>query len=353
MTDPKSATVTSTLPKLPFQPLMCSDKRKKRKRSGAWYAKKIRAFFGGLARYAMILCLSYLILAPILKNISVAFTNPRDLNIASSLWIPARYSIENWHVSWLMLNYGKSLPYTLLYTAIVMILQTVSAMLAGYSFARLKFRGQGIFFALVVFTIIVPPQVFMLPQYLYFKEFDIFGIIRLLTGKSLNLLASPTSLYVLNAMGMGLKSGLYIYIFRQTFRGLPKELEEAAYIDGAGFIRTFIRIVVPTAGAGILTVAVLSFVWNWNDGYYTALFDGNNVKHLMLAFNKATGSVDEALASISSKVPANYAFILKSPVYENAIAKTAALLVFLPLVILYLFVQKKFVQGVERSGIVG
>lgn len=315
--------------------------------------KKGKAFAVGLFRYLLIICLSYLILAPIFKNLSVAFTNPRDLSFPSSLWIPARISIENWHVSALMLDYGKSLPFTLWFTAVVTVLQTVSAMMAGYSFARLKFAGREILFVLAIFTIVVPPQMFMLPQYLFFKEFDIFGIIRAVTGKPLNLLGSSVSLFILNALGMGLKSGLYIYIFRQTFRAMPKELEEAAYIDGAGFIRTFVSIVLPAAGAGILTVAVLSFVWSWNDPHYVQLFDNTNVRFLMLAFNKATGSVDESLASISSKIPPGYAFLLKSPVYEAAIAKTAALLVFLPLVALYMLVQRKFVQGVERSGIVG
>ncbi|MBQ3080808.1 MAG: carbohydrate ABC transporter permease [Clostridia bacterium] len=315
--------------------------------------KRLKSFVTGAFRYLLIVCLSYLILAPILINLSTAFTNPRDLAFPSSMWIPARFSIENWHVSGLMLNYGKSLPYTLGFTAIICLLQTASAVMAGYTFARLKFPGRNILFALAIFTIVVPPQMFMLPQYLFFKEFDILGIFRAITGKPINLLGSSISLFILNAFGMGLKSGLYIYIFRQTFRALPKELEEAAYIDGAGFLRTFVSIVLPSAGAGILTVAVLSYVWSWNDPYYVQLFDNTNVNFLMLAFNKATGSVDEALASISSKVPVTYAFLLKNPVYESAIAKTAALLVFLPLVGLYMIVQRKFVQGVERSGIVG
>ena len=324
-------------------------KGSKKRMTQARAVKRGKAIAVGFFRYLLIICLSYLILAPILINVTTAFTNPRDLNFPSSIWIPARVSIENWHVSALMLDYGKSLPYTLWFTAVVTILQTVNAMMAGYSFARLKFPGRSIFFALAVFTIVVPPQMFMLPQYLFFKEFDILGIIKLCTGKPINLLGNSVSLFVLNALGMGLKSGLYIYIFR----ALPKELEEAAYIDGAGFVRTFTGIVLPSAGPGILTVGVLSYVWCWNDSHYVQLFDNTNVKFLMLAFNKATGSVDEALASISSKVPVSYAFLLKSPVYEAAIAKTAALLVFLPLVVLYLIVQRKFVQGVERSGIVG
>lgn len=324
--------------------------------------KKLRRFAVSFCRYLLIICLAYLILAPIFRNISIAFTNPRDLNFPSSLWIPARLSVENWHVSALMLDYGKALPYTLLSTSLIALLQTLCAMLAGYSFARLKFPGRNVFFLLVVVTIVVPPQMCMLPQYLYFKEFDIGfllkaitgkGLIEHITGSSVNLLNNSLSLYILNALGMGLKSGLYIYIFRQTFRGLPKELEEAAYIDGAGFLRTFLHIVLPAAGAGLLTVGVLSFVWNWNDPHYVKLFDGANKRNLMLAYNIATSSVDEALATISSKVPVHYAFIMKSPVYESAIAKTAALLVFLPLVGLYLIVQRWFIQGVERSGIVG
>lgn len=315
--------------------------------------KKAKGWLASLLRFALIVCLSYLILAPILRNLTVAFTHPDDLGMATSIWLPQRVSTQNWHISMLMLDYWKALPYTFLHTSLMVLLQTLCTLLAGYSFARFKFRFRGLLFAFVVFTIIVPPQIFMLPQYLYFRNFDIFGLITLIAGKPLNLLNSTTSLYVMSAVGMGLKSGLYIYIFRQTFRSLPKELEEAAYIDGAGFLRTFTSIVVPAAKAGILTVVVLSFVWNWNDAYYTNLFDNNNVRHLMLAYGKAVASVDEALGSISSKVPAGYSFLMKNPVYEGAIGKTASLLVFLPLVLAYLFVQRRFVQGVERSGIAG
>lgn len=315
--------------------------------------KKGKRWLGSFLRLLLIICLSYLILAPILQNIVVAFTHPDDLGMATSVWVPQNVSTQNWHVASLMINYAQALPYTFLHTSIMVILQTVCTMLAGYSFARFKFRFRSVLFAFVVFTIIVPPQVFMMPQYLFFRSFDIFGIITAITGKPLNLLGSTASLYVMSAVGMGLKSGLYVYIFRQTFRGLPKELEEAAYIDGAGFLRTFTSIVLPAAQAGILTVVVLSFVWNWNDSYSTNLFDNNNIRHLMLAYGKAISSVDEALASISSKVPLTYSFLLKSPVYEAAIAKTASMLVFLPLVVLYLFIQRKFVQGVERSGITG
>ncbi|CEM63232.1 carbohydrate ABC transporter permease [Treponema phagedenis] len=315
--------------------------------------KRINNFFVTLIRTVLIICLCYLILAPLLKNIVVAFTYPLDLGLSTAVWVPTRLSVENWYVAYLVLHYKTSLPYTILHTAIITVLQTVCAAMAGYSFARLHFRFRDFFFVCVLLTIIVPVKIFMLPQYLYFKEFDILGIFRLITGAPLNLLNSSTSIYIMAAFGMGLKGGLFVYIFRQSFRGLPKALEEAAYIDGAGFIQTFTKIVIPSSVTAILTVCVLSFAWNWNDAYFIKLFDQRNTNHLMLAFTKAAASIDEAIAAISTQIPPNFAFLLKNPVYEDAISRVAALLVFLPLIIFFLIIQKKFVQGVERSGLVG
>ncbi len=316
--------------------------------------KYLKGFLLGLLRYTLLICLAYLILAPILSNIVTAVTHPADLGLSSSIWIPNRFSLQNMHVTSLILNYWKTLPSSLLYTLIIMLLQLVCTLLAGYSFARLKFTGQNILFFCVIVTIIVPSQIIMLPQYLYFKDFKLLGIIPLYNqGKGMNLLNNPAVIYVLSALGMGLKSGLYIYIFRQTFRGLPKELEQAAYVDGAGFIRTFTSIVLPCAGPGLITVGTLSFVWNWNDVSFLSWFDPANTKSLMFMYIKRTASMKEALDSISSKVPGTYTFLSNNLLYQNAISKTCALFVLIPLIILYLIVQRRFVQGVERSGIVG
>ncbi len=317
--------------------------------------KSAKAFIMALLRYTLLICLSYLILAPILSNIVTAVTHPADLGLSSSIWVPIRFSSQNLFVSYTILSYEKTLPATLLYTTIVMLLQLVCTLLAGYSFARLKFRGQNILFACVIITILVPSQIIMLPQYLYFNNFTLFGIIPLFTqdGKGLNLLDQPSVVYILSALGMGLKSGLYIYIFRQTFRGLPRELEQAAYVDGAGFVRTFMRIVLPCAGPGLITVGTLSFVWNWNDISFLSWFNPRNATNLMFMYIKRTANMKQALDGISSKVPGGYTFLPDNLLYQNAINKTCALFVLIPLIVLYLIIQRKFVQGVERSGIVG
>lgn len=308
----------------------------------------------GFLRYALIICLSFLILLPILERISTAFKSPYELGLPVSKWIPGEFSIEHIVMAFKVLRYEKTLPFTLLTTAILMILQTLSAAMAGYTFARLKFKGSGLLFGCVLLTIIVPPQALMLPQYVFFQNFDIFGLISLFNGgRGLNLLNSSFTLYILSFFGMGLKSGLYIYIFRQCFRGLPKELEEAAFVDGAGFIRTFAAIVMPAAKSSIITVAVLSFVWNWNDTYFVKLFNpsGNNI---MMRFSVASAKMDQALNAIhSSTVPADFALLNQNPLYQTAVTQTATLLIMLPLIIGYLIVQKQFVAGAERSGIVG
>ena len=324
-----------------------------RKYSYSLLKKRLLSVILGLFRYLLIIGLTYLILAPILHSLSTSFTHPGDLGLATSIWVPTRISIENWYVAATVLNYKTALPFTVLHTAIITFLQIACSSMAGYAFARLKFRFRELLFGCVILTILVPATTFMLPQYLYFKDFDVLGIFYLLTGNHLNLLNTPLSIYIMAATGMGLKGGLFVYIFRQTFRGLPKALEEAAYIDGAGFIRTFTHIVLPSSGAGMITVGVLSFVWNWNDSYFTNLFDNANLKHLMLSFTRVSGAVDQALNGVSKSIPPSFTFLSNSPIYEEAISKTAAILLFLPLVVLYLIIQRKFVQGIERSGLVG
>ena len=317
-----------------------------------WTKRKAGSLLTSLLRYVLLICLSYIILLPILKMISTAIKSPNELGSPVSVWVPGAFSLEHLTVAFKLLDYPKSLLYTLATTCLQVIFQTLSAALAGYSFARLKFKGSNLLFFGVILTIVVPQQVLMLPQYIYFRNFDLFGIIKATTGSQINLLNTPLVLYILAAFGMGLKSGLYIYIFRQFFRGLPKELEEAAYVDGCGFVKTLFRIVMPNASSAIITVTVLGFVWNWNDTYYTNLFS-NSKSNLMLRLNSVAAEMDQGLQSISKMIPEDFVFLAKNPLYQSAILATSSLFIILPLLILYLILQKKFVENASRSGIVG
>lgn len=307
-----------------------------------------------LFRYVLLITLGFVIITPLLNLLKTASTDPSALGLKNSKWLPSALSSEELIVGKTLLNYWKALAYTLANTGFIVILQTFSAALAGYSFARIKFKGSKILFALVILTLVVPVQSIMLAQYITFRNFDILGIFQLLTGKHINLLGKPITLYILAATNMGLKGGLYIYIFRQFFRNIPISIEEAAFVDGAGFLRTFFNIVLPSSSSSVTTVAVLSFVWNYGDSYYTALLNPTKYQ-LALRLSTIYNSVEQALknANASRLIPATFKFQFSSPLYQNAVAAACSLFVIIPLIIIYLFVQKRFVQGVERSGLGG
>ena len=151
--------------------------------------------------------------------------------------------------------------------------------------------------------------------------------------------------YILALTGLGFKNGLYIFLLRQFFKGVPDELEESAYVDGSSTFRTFFTIIIPLAIPMLITVFIFSFAWQWTDNFYTSIF-----------FEPRYWTQEGSAQFMSSivKVPETLKLDIKNlPAYSSAITGTATILVALPLIIAYLFVQNFIVQGIERSGIVG
>ncbi len=321
--------------------------------------KRVKKAIALLFRYIILISLGFVILTPLLKLAKDALTDPSALASKSSVWIPQKVSTIFFEMSMTktVLNYWPSLCYTLATTTVLTFFQVLSTGLAAYSFARLN-KGKmkivsKILFAMVIFTIVVPSDCIMLAQFSTFRSFDLFGIIRALTGSGINMTKNMASMLVLAATGMGVKSGLYIYILRQGIRGLPYSIEEAAFVDGAGFLRTFFQIVVPSASGSILTVSVLSFLWNYTDVYYNSLLNQNT---LQLAYNyhQLQGNIRWPIGN-AAKMHAVWLNLIneENPYVQNASISACALLVVLPLLILYCFVQKRFVQGAARSGLGG
>lgn len=317
--------------------------------------KQVKRFLVSLFRYLLLVCLGFIIITPLWKLAKDAFTDPSVLSNKSSIWIPQKFSTIFVEMAWSknLLNYLPSLGYTLFNTLVLTVLQVLSSGLAAYSFARLKFKGSGLLFGGVILTIVVPSDCIMLAQYAAFLNFDIFGIVGLITGHGINLLGNPLSQFILAASGMGLKSGLYIYFLRQAVKGLPISVEEAAFVDGAGFLRTFFSVVVPSMSGSILTVSVLSFLWNYTDTYYVSLLNANT-KQLAYNYARLQGNIRW---SISDALKANEVWMSQidatNPYAQNSMISACALLIILPLFIAYCFVQKRFVQGAARSGLGG
>jgi len=309
-----------------------------------------------LFRYIILISLGFVIITPLWTLAKDALTDPAVLATKGSVWIPSKVSTIFFEMalSKAVMNFAPSVLYTIGITAAITFLQIVSCGLAAYAFARLKFKGSGLLFGLVIFTIIVPGDSINLALYSTFKNFDLFGLIPLLNGgKSISLLDQPASLFVMAACGQGVKTGLYIYLLRQGIKGLPYSIEEAAFVDGAGFLRTFFQIVVPSASGSILTASVLGFLWNYTDTYYSSLLAKSNYDlaqryvgvqaNIRWPINSATQTNTRWITAVNAD----------NPFVQNATASACSLLVVLPLLVMYLFVQKRFVQGVARSGLGG
>ncbi|MFC0470748.1 carbohydrate ABC transporter permease [Halalkalibacter kiskunsagensis] len=296
-----------------------------------------------MVRFVLIVGLAFVILYPILQKISTALKHQQDLYSPIVVWIPENVSLDNFRNAISIMDYWNTLLNTILLAGITTILTTASCALAGYAFARLKIKGGNLLFAGVILTILVPPTTILIPIYMNLRDFTLMGIIPLLTGDSVNLLNSYWPFILTSLTATSLKAGLFIFIFRQFFKGIPKVIEEAAYIDGAGVGTTFFRIMLPNAIPAMVTVMLFSFVWQWNDTFYTTTYlTSSNV-----------------LATQLSSLPYNLAIMLEGeagsndPFFQSMVQDTGILLSMLPLIIMYLFLQRYFVQSVERSGVVG
>ena len=310
--------------------------------------EKMKKMGMGLFRAILIIGLSFVILYPIFLKISIAFKHKSDLYDPTVVLIPRNFTLENFQYVMESMNYFTTMLNSLLLSGGTMLLTTIACALAGYGFARFKFRGRNLLFTLVILTILVPPQTIMVPTYLQYRNFDFLGIIGLFNGgNGVNLLGTYWPFIISSITGMGLRAGLFIFIFRQFFKGFPNEIEDAALVDGAGVIQTFFKIMLPNAIPAIITVMLFAFVWQWNDTFFTTMFLDN--ANVMAAKLQSVGT--NIAHKLSTSGEAGLGGV--DPSYLSMLVNTAVLLAILPLIIMYLFVQRHFVESVERTGIVG
>lgn len=287
----------------------------------------------------------FTILYPVLLAISKSFMPLADSYDNTVLLIPRNFTLDNYIGVSYVIDYWNTLKNSLILSIAVTVLQTFSCLLVGYGFARFEFKLKGLLFSMVIFTIIVPPQVLTIPMFLHFRFFDIFGIINAVTGKGgVNLLDTYLPYFMLGLLGQGIRNGLFIFIFRQFFKGMPKETEESALVDGAGYFRIFYRIMLPNAITSAITVALFSFVWQYNDLSYAATFLPNT-KVISMAYE----NLEQARGLLY-----NVGFTeLFNPQQFGLLRSAAVILILLPVILIYAVAQKFFVNSVERSGIVG
>ena len=309
-----------------------------------------RRFVTALFRDVLLVSIAVIILYPLFYMVTVALRPIDQIWDPSVVWISKSLTLDNMIKTIDQMDYWTVFFRSLRMTVVSSVLTVASCAMVGYGFARFRFRGREILFVLVLFTIMVPAETIIIPSYTQFWKFDLFGLGYLaypFTGKpfTVNLLNTELTLYVPSMFASGIRSGLFIYLFRQYYRGLPKELEEAAEIDGCGAAATFLRIAVPCSRLTMLTVFLFSSIWYWNDYYFTNMYMNNAktvssaVAALPAMLNAILGGLHESLQGFDQ-------------VQISTMIQSACLLLIIPPLLLYAFCQRHFVQGLEMSGLV-
>jgi multiple sugar transport system permease protein len=283
-----------------------------------------------LLTYGLLIGIGFVYLYPLLYMGSFSFKSLDDLLNPLVNWIPTEFYLGNYEKANEVLNFFSTLLETLYVTVLPALAQTAVAAVIGYGFARFEFKGKKVFFVLVLATFIIPPQVTLIPRYIFFNELNILG--------SLQAFLLPA------AFGQGLNSAIFILIFYQFFRMVPKALEEAAQIDGAGHLRIFLTIALPMAVPAVIISFLFSFVWYWNETYLAAIYFGDQLTTLPLQLQKF-------VATFQKMFPAEMG--LSGNQLNEGIKMAGTVLSILPLLIVYFITQRWFVEGVDRSGITG
>lgn len=290
-----------------------------------------------LMRFVLLVGLSFMILYPVFVKFSASLKSTADMMDSTVVFIPKNPTLQNYKIVLNSVNYALTLLMTVLFCLVQSLLQLASCSLVAYGIARFKFKGHKLLFGMAVLTLIIPPQIILLPLYIRFHFFGITNIFQF-SGifSGVDLINTYWPFLLLSGTALGFKNGLYIYLLRQHFKNMPMALEEAAYIDGCGPFRTFLRIMLPGSVPMLVTVFLFSFVWQWNDTVYSGIF----FPEIPTLANKLYSMVFTTMGAGTTLMSA----VLESPKF---------FLLITPIVILYLFTQKLFVQSISRSGIVG
>lgn len=306
-------------------------------------AARARSFLYSLFRLALLIAIGYLVIYPVIYMISSSVKTPAGYLDRSVIYIPKEITFKYYKTAAQTIDYWNAFKSTLLFECVSAAIEILMCSFIAYGMARFKARGKGVFNALLILLILIPSQMIVVPMMMNYSKLDIlgiFGLLNKLTGIDLrvNILGTPLTFYLPSLFGVGLRSGVLIYIYIQFFKGLPGELEEAAWIDGAGLFKTFFSIAVPSSSVVFTTVTIFALVWHWNDYYLAIMYLSDNfplaVKIYDIKNLLTVQKIWDGYPAISTKCAACFMFIF-------------------PLLLVYLVLQRKFVKSIDRVGITG
>lgn len=279
-----------------------------------------------LARLLILTIVGYIVLYPFFYMLVTAIKDIDAMLDVEHIWIPVTYSLKSFKEIFELLNFGTALKQTFLVQILSAAIETFVCAFVAYGFARFKFKGKPICMFFLILSLLVPIQMYSLSMSVNYRNLHLFN--------------TPFVYWLPSLLGVGIRSGMMIFIYQQFFVNLPKELEDAAYIDGAGPVRTYFSIALPSSSVVLVTVSVLSFVWHWNEYYLASL-------------TFLSDSAPLAMVLSFLKVYLKQVGIYESwPEYASLVSAACLMYIIIPL-ILYMIFQRKFVRSIDRVGITG
>ena len=343
--------------------------RLKAKFMSLFFLKKVLWY---IVRLILLIGISYIVLFPFFTKIAGSVMAAEDFVDVTVRLIPKHFSLDIYKAIWTELGYLEAFTNTLFLSLSTALLQTFICCFVAYGLAKFRFRGNKIVFLAVILSLVIPHHTLQLSMFMNFRYFDILGIFGFLDGGGIKIPFTDiavleglvdiipetkdwsiwtaqgitlTNTYwpfiILSICGLGFKNGLYVFMLRQFFSGVPDELEESAYIDGSGTMRTFFQIILPLSVPMMITVFLFAFSWQWTDDFYTNLFFTTTKTVLM----------PDLTTEIPKSITSKYADFAGQNLYYSAVRNTSGLMIIAPLIVIYLFCQKYLVQGIERSGL--
>jgi multiple sugar transport system permease protein len=259
------------------------------------------------------MALAFLTLVPIIWMVLTAFKSPSEVVASPPTWVPTTWHPENFIDAWQAAPFGRYLANTVFIAGSVAFLEVVTSALAAYAFARLRFRGRDLLFLVYLGTLMIPRQVTLIPQFILMRE--------------LGWVDTYQGLIIPQAF-----SAFGTFLLRQFFVSIPRELEDAARIDGASRFECFRRIILPLSGAALATLAVFAFLFQWN----------NLLWPLVMSNTDSTRPIAVGLRTFQGQYSTDWNLLM-----------AAAALATIPVIVVYGFAQRWFVRGITLSGFGG
>ncbi len=320
-------------------------RRRKRMMNAAW------SVISYIFRIIILLAIGYIIIYPLFYMIMTSLRDKESFYTSARVWIPSSIDpVFNYTIAMEATDFWKALWSTCSREIIAAIIEIVTCSIVAYGFARFKFKLKPVLMACLFLTILVPETMIIIPRSVTYSNVDFFGILGAIEKLvpfenfdiTVNLMEENKNVlafWLPSLFAMGLRSGILIYIYIQFFKGLPYELEEASWVDGAGPIRTFVSIALPSSSVVFTTVTVFSVIWHWNDTLLASMYMKDNYP---LAVN-----LERIYTSLASRG------LYWTDPSTMSIMMAGCFLFILPMLIFYMILQRKFIESIDRVGITG